>query len=139
MASLDSTDRRGLAIPAGARAFLAGLLALAACGGEEKREPPPRVAVSIPDAHLRAEIERVLAKPSGAPIYADEMALVSTLTAQRSNIRSLEGLQFATNLAKLKLDLNHLSNLTPLSGLTALTELDLTSKTKYRRFQRCRA
>ena len=72
----------------GALGLLAGLLVLAACGGgtphppPPEPTPPPRVEVSIPDANLRAEIERVLEKTSGATIYRDEMAEISSLTAE---------------------------------------------------------
>ena len=39
----------------------------------------PAPAVSIPDANLRAEIERQLGKSSGTPITAAEMQLLTTL------------------------------------------------------------
>ncbi len=98
------------------------VLALAACGGGggggvEPTGPGLGAQVTIPDANLRAHIERKLGKSSGAPIYTSEMARIETLIARSSDIRSLEGLQFATNLIGLHVDFNDISDLTPLSRL----------------------
>ena len=65
-------------------------------GGEETQ-------VTIPDANLRAAIETALGKARGAPITRAEMASLTSLEAQDSDISNLTGLEFATNLTQLKL------------------------------------
>ena len=91
--------------------------------------------VSIPDANLRAAIETALGKTSGAPITVAEMATLTRLDVRNKGIRSLTGLEFATNLTWLDLggegvggkwlNSNEIADLSPLSGLTGLTYLDL--------------
>ena len=90
--------------------------------------------VTIPDAHLRAVIEDRLGKASGAPITRNDLATLTDLKASHENIRDLTGLEFATNLTTLTLGdriysvyRNSISDLTPLSGLTSLTYLNLSS------------
>ena len=102
MTRFDSTGGTPWAIPAGVVAFLvglpallAGLLALAACGGggpglgpppAPEPAPTPRVEVSIPDANLRAAVEARLGKESGATIYVDEMETITDLDAPSREI-----------------------------------------------------
>ena len=82
--------------------------------------------VSIPDAALRAAVERVLGKARGASITPEEMRGIDWLMLYGHEIRSLTGLQCATGLEKLYLFNNQqLSDLTPLAGLTALEVLHL--------------
>ena len=90
--------------------------------------PPPvsSPAVNIPDPNLRAAVETALGKAAGAPITAADMETLTWLDASNANISNLTGLEHATNLTLL-LDLggNHLSDLSPISGLTNLTKLNL--------------
>lgn len=93
--------------------------------------------VSIPDSNLRAAIEDSLGKSSGAPISQAEMATLTELSAPNADIIDLTGLETATNLVRLDLgdayvasegrfiNSNAISDLSPLSGLTRLTRLDL--------------
>ena len=91
--------------------------------------------VDIPDANLRVAIEAALGKASGVPISRTDMAGLTRLEAPNKNISDLTGLEFATGLTRLDLGeewVNHrrvnsnaISNLSPLSGLTKLTSLDL--------------
>ena len=97
-------------------------------GGSETNQ------VTIPDAHLRAVIEDRLGKVSGAPITRNDLATLTDLKASHENIRDLTGLEFATNLTSLTLGdriysvyRNSISDLTPLSNLTSLTYLNLSS------------
>ncbi len=93
--------------------------------------------VNIADANLRAVIADALAKASGAPITRAEMATLTRIDAPNKGIRSLAGLEHATNLQRLGLgrvrvngvlvNSNVLSNLSPLSNLTNLTYLSLTT------------
>ena len=90
----------------------------------------------IPDANLRAAIKTAMGKASDAPITDFEMAFLSELEAPNSNIRDLTGLELATSLTSLDLgtelvsrvgyvNSNHISDFSPLSGLTNLTRLGL--------------
>ena len=93
--------------------------------------------VDIPDPNLRAAIENNLGKAPGAPITTADMANLTELVAQNSNISDLTGLEAATNLTRLDLgteyvesedrsiNSNSVSDLSPLSGLTNLTWLRL--------------
>ena len=94
--------------------------------------------VTIPDTNLRAVIADSLGKASDASITRAEMATLTRLDAPNSNISDLTGLEFATNLQRLKLgsewvsgrgyvNSNEISDLSPLSNLTNLTYLDLSS------------
>ena len=91
---------------------------------------------NIPDASLRAAIKTAMGKASDAPITDFEMGFLSELEAPNSNIRDLTGLELATSLTSLNLgtefvsrvgyvNSNHISDFSPLSGLTNLTRLDL--------------
>ena len=91
--------------------------------------------VDITDPNLRAAIEQALGKAPGAEITVQEMATLIHLEARNANISDLTGLEAATNLTGLYLgaewveaerryiNSNSVSNLSPLAGLTKLTEL----------------
>ena len=81
--------------------------------------------VNIPDPNLRAAIENQLGKPSGATITTADMASLTRLSAHRSNISDLTGLETALNLTSLTLDHNSISDISPVEGLTNLTTLAL--------------
>ena len=82
--------------------------------------------VNIPDANLRAVIERALDKPTGTTITDAEMATLMNLEGGRADIHDLTGLEFAINLAELHLRNNQLSDLSPLAGLTKLKWLNIS-------------
>ena len=93
--------------------------------------------VTIADANLRAVIADSLGKARNAPVTRAEMATLTRIDAPNNGILSLAGLEHATNLQRLGLgrvrvdgalvNSNVISNLSPLSNLTNLTFLDLTS------------
>ena len=93
------------------------------------------VPVDIPDPNLRAAIETTLGKAPGTPIAPAEMAALTLFEAENADIRDLTGLELATNLTRLNLggesvgseyvNSNTISDLSPLAGLTNLTQLDL--------------
>ena len=94
----------------------------------------PTAAVAIPDAALRRYIEKVLKKHRGATItQADMRTLVNLLEGHtafqgigyRLKIKSLVGLEAATNLQNVAFGFNEISNLTPLANLDRLRSLDL--------------
>ena len=93
--------------------------------------------VSISDPNLRAAIEGALSKAAGSTITMAEMGSLIELRAPNANITDLTGLETAVNLQRVYLgreyvsaegrfiNNNTISDLTPLSGLTQLTLLDL--------------
>ena len=88
----------------------------------------PGESVYIPDANLRAAIAEALGKVPGATITVAEMTTLTHLAASGMDIQDLEGLQFATNLEKLRLRGNPLSDLSPLAGLTTLKEIKISGE-----------
>ena len=91
--------------------------------------------VTVPDAALRAVLEDSLGLAAGAPILATELAELTGLEARDAGILDLTGLEHATGLTRLHLgpeaggfpwdNSNDISDLSPLSGLTSLTWLNL--------------
>ena len=88
---------------------------------------PPSPEVVIPDAALRTLIEKELKKNPGATITQAEMNTLESLDGRELGIKSLSGLETATNLHSLNLSHNRISDLTPLAYLTQLQELSLDS------------
>ena len=80
----------------------------------------PYGEVNIPDAGLRAAVEEALGKPAGAPITQAEMESLRSMDASGREVRSLAGLGCATELTWLNLTDNGISDVSPLSRLTAL-------------------
>ena len=86
----------------------------------------PTDAVVIPDAALRRYIEKVLKKNRGATITQAEMnTLVNLLDGHGLGIKSLIGLEAATNLQNVAMGSNEISDLTPLANLPNLRYLYL--------------
>ena len=91
--------------------------------------------VDIPDANLRAAIEEAHGKAPGTPIAPSEMTTLTRFEARNANITDLTGLEGAIHLKALDLggeqvgnrfvNNNSVSNLSPLTGLTQLEDLDL--------------
>ncbi len=98
------------------------------------RGAPANAAVSIPDEALRQYLERVLKKNRGATItHADMRTIVNLLEGHttfqgieyRLQIKSLVGLEAATNLQNVALGGNNISDVSPLAHLSTLRYLDL--------------
>ena len=79
------------------------------------------VEVRIPDANLRAAVERELGKQAGETISSTEMEHMASLWCGRCNIKDLTGLQFATGLEDLMLGGNAITDAAPLSSMSATT------------------
>ena len=86
---------------------------------------PPSPEVVIPDAALRILIEKALKKNPGATITQAEMNTLESLDGRELGIKSLSGLETATNLRSLNLSHNRISDLTPLAYLIQLQKLYL--------------
>ena len=87
-------------------------------------------AVTFPDPNLEAEIRKGIEKPAGH-IYESDLETLTVLDApgqleSDTNIQDLSGLQYCSNLIDLNFEMNsHIRDISPLSGLTSLTKLDL--------------
>ena len=88
------------------------------------RGPEP---VSIPDSALHDAVLEKLGKGPGAEVYRHEMAGFGELLVDGYGIASLEGIQFAKALRTLFVGQNPVSDLTPLSDLPELANLDIDS------------
>ena len=84
-----------------------------------------QIVVEIPDPNLERAIREELGLSSEFPITQLEMLKLFRLNAQRMQIESLTGLEYATNLEILILEANRITDLSPLSNLTALQTLRL--------------
>ena len=114
------------------RLFLALGLTLVGLPTGWAQDNSPEVVV-VPDATLRAVLEDRLGLAEGAPILATELAELTELEAE-VNIADLTGLEFATGLSRLRLGVefphsreNAITDLSPVSGLTSLTWLSLST------------
>ena len=81
----------------------------------------------VRDPHLAAAIRAALDLPAAAPLSLEAMQLLTELTARELEINDLTGLQHATNLKRLFLSGNSLSDVRPIANLTNLTTLSLSS------------
>ena len=82
--------------------------------------------VNIPDPNLRMAVESQLGKSAGTPITSSEMARLLLLDASNRRIKTLAGLEHATNLVMLDLFENVISDISALEGLTKLRMLGLS-------------
>ena len=93
-----------------------------------RTERVPGSSVYIPDATLRTLIEKTLSKIPGEPITVEDMESLGELDEGHgvvSDISNLTGLEFAVNLQFLRIKDSKISNLSPLAGLTKLSNLVL--------------
>ena len=74
--------------------------------------------VKLPDPNLRAVVETLLGKASGAIITTADMTRLTHLHARNIDINDLTGLESATNLTYLSLNDNNISDISPLVGNT---------------------
>ncbi len=77
--------------------------------------------VRFADPHLKAAVEEELWISDPAP---EDMLGLTNLVADRREITSLSGLEYASNLEELRIRWNRVRDLSPLSGLTSLRHLD---------------
>ena len=79
--------------------------------------------VHIPDSNLRAVIAAELGKSPNDPITVLEIKRLRNIGAFGRGIRDLTGLQHATNLFRLVIENDQVSDISPIAGLTNLREL----------------
>jgi len=86
----------------------------------------PAQEVTIPDPGLNAAIRAALHKPF-EPLSEQDMLSLTNLNASRRSVSSIAGLETASNLVSLDLQINHLTNFALPNQLTNLSILDLTA------------
>ena len=79
--------------------------------------------VHIPDSNLRVAVRDTLSLPDGTPITRDAMLQLIKLGVTGHGIANLTGLEFATNLTRLKIGQNPITDLSPIAGLIKLASL----------------
>gem|GEM_PF-702284 len=86
------------------------------------------VRVNIPDANFKAVINSYLGQPPDYnPSVADLNSITGTFDASNSNISSIDGSQYLTNLTNLNFSNNQIIDISFVSVLTNLLELELSS------------
>ena len=88
--------------------------------------PTPDDIVVIADQNLDKAVRSALSQPFGFLTKASLLDLQS-LDAKQLGIRTLKGLEFATNLTWLDLDTNNITDISQLASLTNLQVLNLDS------------
>lgn len=84
-----------------------------------------RDTVSVPDQNLRNAINQALGNNALDSLNKGDMANLITLDISGRNVKSLVGLEWATNLTYLNATNNLLASTAPISGLTNLTQVSL--------------
>ena len=79
----------------------------------------------MPDANLHTAIREKLELSNEVPLTKDNIQQLTHLEAQHKDIRSIQGLEFAQNLANLNLGSNHIQDISPLRNLVKLRGLSL--------------
>ncbi|MGD7053925.1 leucine-rich repeat domain-containing protein [Sutcliffiella horikoshii] len=90
-------------------------------GEEDEGEGSP---ITIEDANLENKIREIL-NIHHRDLTTGDMEEIESLRAGELNISSLEGLQYAQNLAYLDVKFNEITDLTPLKDLTSLFNLEI--------------
>lgn len=79
----------------------------------------------FPDKNLEAAVRDALGKLAGEEITVAELANLTTLSAESSDITDLSGIEYCIDLNELDLFNNKISDISPLSSLTNLTVLKI--------------
>lgn len=93
---------------------------------QEAGTAPSAQAAAIPDANLRAALEKALGKATGETITVAELqAMSGDLDLRELGIADLSGLELVTGVTAIHLGANAITDVSPLSGLSNLTVLNL--------------
>ena len=84
--------------------------------------------VEMPDPNLKQAVRETLALSNEIPLTQPEMLRLKTLDARARQIADLTGLEYATNLIRITLPDNEISDLTPLARLMRLEYLMVLGK-----------
>ncbi|GGG07774.1 stalk domain-containing protein [Paenibacillus abyssi] len=82
--------------------------------------------VSFQDEQLEQAIKQILQKNDNEAITQKEMESLTVVSLIGQGIKSLKGLQYATNITQLDLSKNEIEDIGPLKTLSKLTELNLS-------------
>jgi Leucine-rich repeat (LRR) protein len=80
------------------------------------------LVVTFPDSNLEGAIRTLISKPSG-DIYRSDLMVLTFLDANNTEIDSLRGLEYCTNLVAIFLNFNSVSDLGPISDLIKLQDV----------------
>ncbi|MBK3915256.1 leucine-rich repeat domain-containing protein [Listeria ivanovii] len=87
---------------------------------------PTPIEKIFPDPALAEIIRSCLGKPSvEETVYRNELASITEINGDKKDIKSIQGMQYLSNLSKLSLIDNEVSNIESLKGLTKLRCLSL--------------
>lgn len=81
--------------------------------------------VSFQDEQLEQAIKQILKKDENAAVTQKDMESLTLLDLSRRGIKSIQGLQYASNVKYLDLSDNEIDDITPLKPLTKIRELDI--------------
>ncbi|WP_250674606.1 leucine-rich repeat domain-containing protein (plasmid) [Paraclostridium ghonii] len=84
-----------------------------------------REVINIPDCNLKTALNKKFNSPEHSPVTRGQLESLLALNLTEMNIRSLEGIQYCTNLSYLGLSKNEISELSPLCDLKELVTLNL--------------
>lgn len=82
--------------------------------------------VSFQDEQLEQAIKQILEKDETAAVTQKDMQSLTLLDLSRRGIKSIQGLQYASNLRYLDLSNNEIDDIMPLKPLTKIRELDIS-------------
>lgn len=85
---------------------------------------PEQLEVYFPDSSLEAVIREIVQKPT-APLLSSDLAGITEIAADEKGIQSLSGIQYCVSLHLLHIRGNVVSDLTPLTNLTGITDLNV--------------
>ncbi|AYB44271.1 leucine-rich repeat protein [Paenibacillus lautus] len=83
--------------------------------------------VSFQDEQLEQAIKQILKKDENAAVTQKDMESLTLLDLSRRGIKSIQGLQYASNVKYVDLSDNEIDDITPLKSLTKIRELDISS------------
>ena len=86
---------------------------------------PEDTAAWMPDPNLRAVVSEALEMPDDVPLTQSDMKRLTELDAEKREITSLIGLEYATNLTFALLEGNPISDVSPLADLVELRILNM--------------
>ena len=93
--------------------------------GELCSDNPTTAIATFEDSNLLVAVRSSLGLGSIEDLTCNLLPGLTTLSARTAGIVSLVGIQNLTNLTSIELDNNEITNIGPLSGLTALADLTL--------------
>ncbi|MDU1414904.1 MAG: hypothetical protein E6929_19080, partial [Clostridium sp.] len=92
--------------------------------GEVNKNTRSGTIVNIPDPNLKAYLNKLLKQLSTSDITQDQLLSITSLNLSNLGIRSLEGLQYCTNMTGIVANNTPISDLTPLKNLTKFRYLE---------------